>query len=31
MDKDIKEMNPSVKIHLLIERLLDEVVYLCKR
>lgn len=28
-DKDIKKMNPSVDIYKLIERLLDEVVYLC--
>ena len=30
MYKDIKKMNPSVEIYKLIERLLDEVVYLCK-
>lgn len=30
MDKDIKKMNPSVGIYKLIERLLDEVVYLCR-
>ncbi len=30
MDKDIKLMNPSVDIYKLIERLLDEIVYLCK-
>ncbi len=29
MDKDIVEMNPSVDIYKLIERLLDEIVYLC--
>lgn len=29
MEKDIKKMNPSVDIYKLIERLLDEVVYLC--
>lgn len=29
MDKDIKKMNPAVDIYKLIERLLDEVVYLC--
>lgn len=29
MDKDIAEMNPSVDIYKLIERLLDEIVYLC--
>lgn len=28
-DKDIKKMNPAVDIYKLIERLLDEVVYLC--
>ena len=27
---DIKDMNPSVSIHNLIERLLDEIVYLCR-
>lgn len=27
---DIKDMNPSVSIHILIERLLDEIEYLCK-
>lgn len=30
MDKDIKKMNPAVDIYKLIERLLDEVVYLCR-
>ncbi len=30
MDKDIVQMNPSVNIYKLIERLLDEIVYLCK-
>ena len=29
MDKDITQMNPSVDIYKLIERLLDEIVYLC--
>lgn len=29
MDKDMKKMNPAVGIYKLIERLLDEVVYLC--
>lgn len=29
VDKDIKKMNPAVDIYKLIERLLDEVVYLC--
>lgn len=28
-NKDIQKMNPSVSIYKLIERLLDEVVYLC--
>lgn len=28
-DRNIKEMNPSVAIYELIERLLDEIVYLC--
>ena len=26
---NINEMNPCVKIHFLVERLLDEIVYLC--
>lgn len=30
MDKDIIRMNPSVNIYKLTERLLDEIVYLCK-
>jgi len=30
MYKDIKKMNPSVEIYKLIERLLDEIVYLCQ-
>lgn len=29
MDKDITQMNPAVDIYKLIERLLDEIVYLC--
>lgn len=29
MDSDIVQMNPSVSIHRLVERLLDEIVYLC--
>lgn len=29
MNKDIKQMNPAVDIYKLIERLLDEIVYLC--
>ena len=29
MDKDIAQMNPAVDIYKLIERLLDEIVYLC--
>lgn len=29
MDKDITRMNPAVDIYKLIERLLDEIVYLC--
>lgn len=29
IDKDVAQMNPSVDIYKLIERLLDEVVYLC--
>lgn len=29
MDKDIMQMNPAVDIYKLIERLLDEIVYLC--
>ena len=28
-DRDIKKMNPSVDVYKLIERLLDEIVYLC--
>ena len=27
--KDIETMNPSVSIHSLVERLLDEIEYLC--
>ena len=27
--KDIEDMNPSVSIHKLVERLLDEIEYLC--
>ena len=30
MDKDITQMNPAVDIYKLIERLLDEIVYLCR-
>ena len=30
LEKDIRKMNPSVEIYKLIERLLDEIVYLCK-
>ena len=30
IDLNIKSMNPCVKIHVLVERLLDEIVYLCK-
>ena len=29
LEKNVKSMNPSVGIYKLIERLLDEVVYLC--
>lgn len=29
MDKDITQMNPAVDVYKLIERLLDEIVYLC--
>ena len=29
MDRDITQMNPAVDIYKLIERLLDEIVYLC--
>lgn len=29
MDKDITRMNPAVDIYKFIERLLDEIVYLC--
>lgn len=29
MDNDIVQMNPAVEIYKLIERLLDEIVYLC--
>lgn len=28
--ENVTSMNPSVNIHILIERLLDEIVYLCK-